>query len=80
MIFPDFLLDEVNEYGQRVRQFTRNARWLITSQAIRHFGNGVANAIFNLYLLTLGYNNTFIGDRLFAGSLVFAFAALSVVA
>ena len=77
MNFPDILSGGLLEYGQRVKHFTLNARWLIMSQAIRHFGVGVSSAIFNLFLLTLGYNNTFLGDRLFLGYLVFASAALA---
>jgi len=61
-----------------MRQFSPNARRLIASQTTRSFGRGVYSAIFNLYLLTLGYSKTFLGGLLSLGALTMAIGALTL--
>jgi len=60
----------MTEYWERLRQFSPNARWLIISGATRNFGFGVASAIFNLYLLSLGYSKTFLGGLMSLGAVI----------
>ncbi len=67
---------EAVAYWQRVRRFTPNARLMITSQVISRFGFGVWQAIFNLYLLSLGYSTTFLGGLLSLGIYTMAIGAL----
>ncbi|MFX0169568.1 MAG: MFS transporter [Candidatus Hodarchaeota archaeon] len=59
-----------------MRQFTPNARWVIVSQAISRLGFGVRQAIYNLFLLSLGYSTTFVGGILALGIYTMAIGAL----
>ena len=67
---------EAAAYWQRVRKFTPNARWIIVSQAISRLGFGVHQAIYNLFLLSLGYSTTFIGGLLSLGIYTMAIGSL----
>ncbi|MHA2428829.1 MAG: MFS transporter [Candidatus Hermodarchaeia archaeon] len=52
---------EATGYWQRIRQFTPNVRKLILSNVTRAFAWGITSTILNIYLLTLGYSNAFLG-------------------
>ena len=67
-----------DSYWQRMREFSANARLLIASSVIRSFGGGVSSTILNLYLLSLGYNKTFLGGFMAINAFVMAFACLVV--
>lgn len=70
------LTGEATAYWHRVRQFTPNARWIILSQAVSRLGFGVYQAIFNLFLLSLGYSTTYVGGLLAFGLYTMAIGAL----
>lgn len=67
---------EVVAYWQRVQRFTPNARLVIVSQAISRLGFGLYQAIFNLYLLSLGYSTSFVAGLLSIGLFTLAIGAL----
>jgi len=67
---------EANAYWQRVRRFTPDARRIIASQAISRLGFGLYQAIFNLYLLSLGYSTAFVAGLLSLGLYTMAVGAL----
>jgi len=77
-VSPEGLVASAADYWSRIRQFSPNARRLIFSQTARSFGRGVYSAIFNLYLLTLGYSKTFLGGLLSLGALTMAVGALTL--
>ena len=52
---------EATGYWLRIRQFTPNVRKLILSNVTRAFAWGITSTILNIYLLTLGYSNAFLG-------------------
>ncbi|MFX1576220.1 MAG: MFS transporter [Promethearchaeota archaeon] len=70
------ITSEVSAYWQRVRRFTPGARLIIVSQAISRLGFGIYQAIFNLYLLSLGYSTTFVAGLLSLGLYTMAIGAL----
>lgn len=70
------ITSEVSAYWQRVRRFTLGARLIIVSQAISRLGFGIYQAIFNLYLLSLGYSTTFVAGLLSLGLFTMAIGAL----
>ncbi len=70
------IMGGIAAYRDRVQQFTPNARWIIISRAIQRVGFGVRQAIFNLYLLSLGYSKTFLGGFLALGLFMTAIGAL----
>jgi MFS family permease len=74
--FTQSILGGITAYWERVQQFTPNARWIITSRAIQRIGFGVRQAIFNLFLLSLGYSKTFLGGFLSLGLFMIALGAL----
>lgn len=55
------LRTEATGYWLRIRQFTPNVRKLILSNVTRAFAWGITSTILNIYLLTLGYSNAFLG-------------------
>ena len=67
---------EASAYWQRVRRFTPNARWIIVSQAISRLGFGVHQAIYNLFLLSIGYSTGYVGGLLALGIYTMAIGAL----
>jgi MFS family permease len=67
---------EASAYWQRVQRFTPNARRVIASQAISRLGFGIYQAIFNLYLLSLGYSTVFVAGLLSLGLYTMAIGAL----
>lgn len=67
---------EAIAYWQRVQRFTPNARKIIASQAISRLGFGLYQAIFNLYLLSLGYSTAFVAGLLSLGLFTMAIGAL----
>jgi len=67
-----------NGYLERIHEFTPNARKLIASNIMRAFGGGVSATILNLYLLSLGYNKTFLGGFMSLSAFVMSFASLAV--
>ncbi|MFX1474977.1 MAG: MFS transporter [Promethearchaeota archaeon] len=69
---------ERSGYLQRIRLFSPNAKKLILSNTIGSFGWGVQSAIFNIYLLTLGYSNTFLGGVMGLGAFSMAICSLLV--
>jgi MFS family permease len=67
---------EAGAYWQRVQHFTPNARRVIIAQAISRLGFGLYQAIFNLYLLSLGYSTAFVAGLLSIGLYTMAVGAL----
>ncbi len=65
-------------YLKRIRLFSPNAQKLILSNVIGSFGWGVNQAIFNIYLLSLGYSNTFLGGIMGLGAFSMAICSLLV--
>lgn len=66
------------DYIANVRRFSRNAKLYLTYSLSEGLGSGIWNVMFNLYLLRLGYETTFVGlfwtvNMLFHG--LFAFPA-----
>ncbi len=70
------LSSEADAYWQRVRRFTPDAKRVIVSQAITRLGFGIYQAIFNLYLLSLGYSIAFVAGLLSLGLYTMAVGAL----
>jgi MFS family permease len=70
------LTGEASAYWQRVRLFTPNARWIIVSQTISRLGFGVRQAIYNLFLLSMGYSASYVGGLLALGIYTMAIGAL----
>lgn len=67
---------EAGAYWQRVQRFTPDARRIIVGQAISRLGFGLYQAIFNLYLLSLGYSTAFVAGLLSIGLYTMAVGAL----
>jgi MFS family permease len=63
-------------YLKRIRMFSPNAQKLILSNVIGSFGWGVSQAIFNIYMLALGYSNTFLGGIMGLGAFSMAICSL----
>ena len=63
-------------YWQRMRQFTPNAQKLIVSNVLRSFGWGISQTLFNLYLISLGYSNAFIGSLMSINAFTMAICSL----
>ncbi len=61
---------------KRVREFTPDARKIIISQAVSRLGFGIYQAIFNLYLLSIGFSTTFVAGLLSLGLFTMAIGAL----
>ena len=72
----DFLREDAIGYWQRMRQFTPNAQRLIVSTVLRAFGWGFFNTLFNLYLISLGYSNAFIGSLMSINAFTMAICSL----
>ncbi len=68
---------EANGYWQRIQTFSPNAKRLIASNVTRAFGRGFTQAIFNLYILALGFSKTFLGGIM--GLNAFAMAIFSLI-
>ncbi|MFX1582410.1 MAG: MFS transporter [Promethearchaeota archaeon] len=67
---------EASAYMKRVREFTPDARRIIISQAISRLGFGIYQAIFNLYLLSIGFSTAFVAGLLSLGLYTMAIGAL----
>src|SRR3990170_3840589 len=66
------------DYFATLGRFSRNARLFLSYALLSGLGTGIWNVMFNIYLLRLGYETTFVGlfwmvDMLFHG--LFAFPA-----
>ena len=70
------LREEAVGYWNRMRQFTPNAQKLILSNVLRAFGWGIAQTLFNLYLISLGYSNAFIGGLMSINAFTMALSSL----
>ncbi|MGC1121566.1 MAG: MFS transporter [Candidatus Methanofastidiosia archaeon] len=53
--------DEITDYMDRIRSFSRNSKIFLFSHCLVTVGLGIFNVIFNLYILELGYSATFLG-------------------
>ncbi|MBU6996726.1 MAG: MFS transporter [Theionarchaea archaeon] len=53
--------DEITDYMDRIRSFSRNSKIFLFSHCLITVGLGIFNVIFNLYILELGYSATFLG-------------------
>jgi len=65
-------------YWQRIRQFRPSAQRYIIANTIIGFAWGISNTIYNLFLLSLGYSNTFLGGILSISFVSVAVSALFV--
>jgi MFS family permease len=63
--------DEITDYMDRIRSFSRNSKIFLFSHCLVTVGLGVFNVIFNLYILELGYSATFLG-LVISSNLVFS--------
>lgn len=63
--------DEITDYMDRIRSFSRNSKIFLFSHCLVTVGIGVFNVIFNLYILELGYSTTFLG-LVISSNLVFS--------
>ncbi len=72
----NLLREEATGYWHRMRQFTPNAQKLIVSNVLRAFGWGIAQTLFNLYLISLGYSNAFIGGLMSINAFTMALCSL----
>jgi len=59
-----------------MRLFTLNAQKLIASNILRAFGWGISQTLFNLYLISLGYSNAFIGGLMSINAFTMAICSL----
>jgi MFS family permease len=69
--------EEASGYWYRIRQFTPNVRKLIVSSVTRAFGWGITQTLFNIYVLTLGYSNAFLGVLMSLNAFSMAIASLA---
>ena len=65
----------LNGYWQRIRLFRPSAKRYIIANTILGFAYGISSTIYNLFLLSLGYSNTFLG-----GILSISFVSIAVSA
>jgi len=63
-------------YLDRVRAFTGNARLFLLSLLFFGVAGGISQLLFNFYVLSLGYNETMIGNLVTARSITSLIAAL----
>ncbi|MFX0169965.1 MAG: MFS transporter [Candidatus Hodarchaeota archaeon] len=68
----------LNGYWHRIRHFSLNAKQYIIANTILGFAYGTSGAIYNLFLLSLGYSNTFLGGILSISYVSIAISALFV--
>ncbi len=54
-------IESFSSYHNRIKRFNPHAKSIIYSQWLRHFGSGISHAIFNIFLITIGYSKTFLG-------------------
>ena len=57
----DKIKEEVTDYINRLKSFSKNSRIFLFSHSLVTVGLGIFNVIFNLYILELGYSTTFLG-------------------
>ena len=69
---------EVSNYLKRVRAFSRNARLFLASTVLYGFMLGLYYLFFNLYILSLGYDQAFVGLLASIPASVTAIAAIPV--
>lgn len=62
-------------YVQRVRQFSPNARFYLTGIVFSGVGTGIYRLLFNFYVLSLGYDQAFLGQLITVSSLTALIAA-----
>lgn len=70
------LRNEATGYWQRIRLFSPNAKKLIASNITRAFGWGIAQTLFNLYLISLGYSKAFLGGLMSINAFAMAISSL----
>jgi len=66
----------LSDYAARVRAFQPNARLYLLNVVILGAAMGVFRLLFNFYVLSLGYNEAFVGNLITASSLTALIAAL----
>jgi MFS family permease len=71
-----FLRTEATGYWHRIRQFSPNAQKLIISNFTRAFGWGITQTLFNLYLISLGYSNAFLGGLMSLNAMSMAISSI----
>ena len=62
--------DELIDYLNRMKSFSKNSKIFLFSHCLVTIGLGIFNVIFNLYILELGYSTTFLGF-LISSNLIF---------
>ncbi|HEX2035105.1 MAG TPA: MFS transporter [Chloroflexota bacterium] len=63
------LVEALRDYGDRLRHFSPNARLFLAAAALGGVNAGVSGLLFNLYVLSLGYDEAFLGQVLSLGLL-----------
>ena len=65
-------------YWQRVLLFSRNAKLFLVSHALTQITLGVFSTIMNVYLLKMGFDKSYIGIYMAAGTLAAAISAIPI--
>ncbi|NLB71384.1 MAG: MFS transporter [Chloroflexi bacterium] len=63
-------------YIQRIKAFSPNARRYLASEAVYGISTGIFQLLFNFYVLSLGYNESVIGNMVAARSMTSLIIAL----
>lgn len=75
-LLSNMLRQDAIGYWQRMRQFTPNAQKLILSNVFSAFGWGISQTLLNLYIISLGYSNTFVGSLMSINAFTMAICSL----
>ena len=70
------LVREMARYMQRVRDFSRNARFYLLSEVITGLSFSIYMLIFNLYVVSQGYPRSFLGELQSLPNLIALFGAV----
>lgn len=69
------IINVIRTYLQRIRQFSPNARFYLLGIIFSGVGTGVYRLLFNFYVLSLGYDEAFLGQLITVSSLTALIAA-----
>ncbi len=74
--FSRSLSRAVADYGKRIRLFRPNARWYLLNVILSGVSMGIFRLLFNFYVLSLGFDETLLGQLITVSSLTSLLAAL----
>lgn len=72
------LEEQPQSYWQRILSFSRNAKLFLVSHAFTQITLGVFSTIMNVYLLKVGFDKTYIGYYMAAGTLAAAISSIPI--